>query len=127
MGLDSGLYENRSPYGQNEHTKPTKLSANTVDQEQTSQGCEDSDIQQLINKSVRLSPRSLPSLLLWDSVGLDLYEKITQSPDYYLTRVEADVIRINIDTIVQSIGVDGVILELGSGYADINAIGGVDL
>jgi hypothetical protein len=123
MGLDSGLYEKNSPYGQKEHTKPTKLSADATLQEQVpqptwaaSQGCENSEIQQLISQKLRLSPRSLPSLLLWDSLGLDLYDKITQSPDYYLTRVEADVIRVNVDAIVQSIGVDEVILELGSGY-----------
>jgi uncharacterized SAM-dependent methyltransferase len=119
MGLDSGLSESRNHYGSREHQRPAKSSADDIFQEQTSTEARDSDnndIQQLINQGLRSSPRSLPSLLLWDSVGLELYEKITESPDYYLTRVEADVIRNNVDAIVQSIGPNGVILELGSGY-----------
>lgn len=119
MGLDSGLSESRSHYGQREPDRPAKPSADDLFQEQTSAGTrnfDNKDIQQLISQGLGSSPRSLPSLLLWDSVGLDLYEKITESPDYYLTRVEADVIRNNVDAIVQSIGANGVILELGSGY-----------
>lgn len=119
MGLDSGLNESRSHYRQRENERPVKSSTDNTFQEQTSAETRSSDndeIQQLISQGLRSSPRSLPSLLLWDSVGLDLYEKITESPDYYLTRVEADVIRNNVDAIVQSVGANGVILELGSGY-----------
>lgn len=119
MGLDSGLNERRNHYGQRGHDRPVKSSADDIFQEQTSaetQSSNNGEIQQLIGQGLRSTPRSLPSLLLWDSVGLDLYEEITDSPDYYLTRVEADVIRNNVDAIVQSIGVNGVILELGSGY-----------
>lgn len=119
MGLDSGLSESRSNCGQRERERHVKSSAGDIFHDQTSAGTQNSDdngIQQLINQGLTSSPRSLPSLLLWDSVGLGLYEKITESPDYYLTRVEADVIRNNVDAIVQSIGANGVILELGSGY-----------
>ncbi|KAL6892171.1 histidine-specific methyltransferase [Trichoderma evansii] len=118
MELDSGLSENRNLSGQMEHDRPVKPSSNDILQEKTSaeiQGSDNSGIQQLISQGLRSTPRSLPSLLLWDSIGLDLYEKITESPDYYLTRIEADVIRNNVDAIVQSIGANGVILELGSG------------
>lgn len=119
MGLDSGLSETQNRYGQREQDRPVKPSNDDILQEKTSaetQSSDNSEIQQLISHGLRSTPRSLPSLLLWDSVGLDLYEKITESPDYYLTRIEADVIRNNVDAIVQSIGANGVILELGSGY-----------
>jgi uncharacterized SAM-dependent methyltransferase len=119
MGLDSGLSQRRGHYGQREHERPVKSSTDEIFEEQTSDETRSSDndeIQQLISQGLRSSPRSLPSLLLWDSVGLNLYEKITESPDYYLTRVEADVIRNNVDAIVQSVGANGVVLELGSGY-----------
>ncbi|KAM0476510.1 hypothetical protein ACHAPX_006425 [Trichoderma viride] len=118
MGLDSGLSQRRGHYGQREHERPVKSSTDEIFEEQTSDETRSSDndeIQQLISQGLRSSPRSLPSLLLWDSVGLNLYEKITESPDYYLTRVEADVIRNNVDAIVQSVGANGVVLELGSG------------
>ncbi|KAE9366527.1 hypothetical protein N431DRAFT_471576 [Stipitochalara longipes BDJ] len=78
-------------------------------------GRRDNGTLQLIGQSLASSPRSLPSLLLWDSVGLQLYDNITLSSDYYLNRVEADIIRTNIDGIVRAIGTDGIILELGSG------------
>jgi uncharacterized SAM-dependent methyltransferase len=61
------------------------------------------------------NPRSLPSTLLWDDVGLDIYEQITQSPDYYLTRAESEIIRDNVQAIVAAIGANGIILEMGSG------------
>ncbi|EHK46016.1 uncharacterized protein TrAtP1_013106 [Trichoderma atroviride] len=118
MGLDSGSKDGRNHYRQREPNRPAKPSSNDIFEEEVSAetGSSDNiDILQLISQGLKSSPRSLPSLLLWDAVGLNLYEKITESPDYYLTRVEADVIRNNVDAIVQSIGANGVILELGSG------------
>ncbi|KAL7925643.1 histidine-specific methyltransferase [Trichoderma austrokoningii] len=118
MGLDSALSESRNHYGQRDPNRPIKSSSDGILQDKAAAetwSSDNSGVQQLISQGLRSSPRTLPSLLLWDSVGLDLYEKITESPDYYLTSVEADVIRNNIDAIVQSIGANGVILELGSG------------
>ncbi|KAK1242903.1 LOW QUALITY PROTEIN: hypothetical protein MKX08_005715 [Trichoderma sp. CBMAI-0020] len=118
MVLDNGSSESRNYYGQREPQRPAKPSSDDIFEEEVSVGTGISDnsyILQLISQGLKSSPRSLPSLLLWDSVGLDLYEKITESPEYYLTRVEADVIRNNVDAIVQLIGANGVILELGSG------------
>ncbi|KAI0836045.1 histidine-specific methyltransferase [Hypoxylon sp. FL0890] len=70
---------------------------------------------ELILEGLRSSPRYLPSVLLWDEVGLNIYSKIMRSEDYYLTRVEAELLRIHVEDIVESIGDGGVIIELGSG------------
>jgi uncharacterized SAM-dependent methyltransferase len=50
---------------------------------------------------------------------LQLFERLMGSKDYYPARTEAEIIRLNVDSIVDKIGPNGVILELGSGYFPI--------
>jgi len=69
----------------------------------------------LILEGLKSSPRFLPSLLLWDAKGIQVYEGIMRSRDYYLTRIEAELIRLHVDSIVDKICSNSVILELGSG------------
>ncbi|KAI1136538.1 histidine-specific methyltransferase [Hypoxylon sp. FL0543] len=78
-------------------------------------GGNDSRTTELILEGLRSSPRYLPSVLLWDEVGLNIYSKIMRSEDYYLTRVETEILQVHVDAIVESIGDGGVIIELGSG------------
>ncbi|ESZ94290.1 hypothetical protein SBOR_5326 [Sclerotinia borealis F-4128] len=73
------------------------------------------DLAPIIVAGLRSTPRSFPSLLLWDEYGLSVYEKITNSKDYYPSRVEAEVLRDNVDSIISTIAPNSVILELGSG------------
>ncbi|KAJ2244410.1 hypothetical protein GGI13_006229, partial [Coemansia sp. RSA 455] len=47
--------------------------------------------------------RTLPTLLLYDNAGLDLFDRITYLPEYYLTDCEIDVLRTHIDGIVAQI------------------------
>lgn len=70
----------------------------------------------LIVEGLKSSPRFFPSLLLWDAKGVQLYERIMCPKDYYLTQTEAELIRLNVDSIVDQIRPNSVILELGSGY-----------
>jgi uncharacterized SAM-dependent methyltransferase len=70
----------------------------------------------LIIEGLKSSPKFFPSLLLWDDRGLAIYERIMKSRDYYLTHAEAQLIRLNADSIVETIPSGSVILELGSGY-----------
>jgi L-histidine N-alpha-methyltransferase len=44
--------------------------------------------------------KSLPSWLLYDAAGSALFEQITQLPEYYLTRAEAEILRSRGDEIV---------------------------
>ncbi|RYP89857.1 hypothetical protein DL770_004009 [Monosporascus sp. CRB-9-2] len=69
----------------------------------------------LIIEGLKFSPRFFPSLLLWDAKGIQIYERIMCSKDYYLTYTEAELIRLNADSIVDKICSNSVILELGSG------------
>ncbi|KAJ2020821.1 hypothetical protein GGI03_002526 [Coemansia sp. RSA 2337] len=59
--------------------------------------------------------RTLPTLLLYDNTGLDLFDRITYLPEYYLTDCEIDVLRTNIDGIVAQIPDDSDVIELGCG------------
>jgi len=58
--------------------------------------------------------KSLPSRYLYDEVGSELFERITELPEYYPTRVEASILSQHAAEITDGID-DGVLVELGSG------------
>lgn len=58
----------------------------------------------------RLSPK-----YFYDSQGSELFEAITELPEYYLTRAEAEIFGRHLDEIVEALGVADVIIEPGSG------------
>ncbi|KAK3318271.1 C-type lectin protein [Apodospora peruviana] len=60
-------------------------------------------------------PRKLPTLLLYDERGLQLFERITYLDEYYLTSDEIDVLRSSAADIAKSIPAGAMIIELGSG------------
>ncbi|KAL8980529.1 MAG: hypothetical protein Q9205_004413 [Flavoplaca limonia] len=59
--------------------------------------------------------KRMPTLLLYDERGLQLFEDITYLDEYYLTSAEIDVLENCVATIVDSIPDNCLILELGSG------------
>ena len=60
--------------------------------------------------------RSLPTMLLYDSEGLKLFEKITYVDEYYLTNAEIEVLEKHSRRLVEKIPSNAQLLELGSGY-----------
>ena len=46
-------------------------------------------------------PKTLPPHLFYDDAGSLLYERITELPEYYLTRAEAAILRTHSDRIVE--------------------------
>ncbi|GFO54426.1 hypothetical protein GMSM_14330 [Geomonas sp. Red276] len=62
------------------------------------------------------APRRLESRLLYDSQGSALFERITQQPEYYLTRTETSILATHGGRIRESAGPVNLI-ELGSGNA----------
>ncbi|KAI0111967.1 C-type lectin protein [Daldinia grandis] len=60
-------------------------------------------------------PRKLPTLLLYDEKGLQLFEEITYLEEYYLTNYEIQVLRRSATAIAKSIPSGSLVLELGSG------------
>jgi uncharacterized SAM-dependent methyltransferase len=59
--------------------------------------------------------KSLPTLLLYDEVGLRLFEDITYLDEYYLTEAEIEVLKTHAGKIAKRIPDGSIVLELGSG------------
>lgn len=66
--------------------------------------------------SLRETPPRVPAYLGYDEIGSRLFESITELPDYYLTRVEHELLRRHAEEIAEQIRC-GRIAELGSGSA----------
>ncbi|CAJ2513787.1 Uu.00g019060.m01.CDS01 [Anthostomella pinea] len=60
-------------------------------------------------------PRKLPTLLLYDEKGLQLFEEITYLEEYYLTNYEIQVLRRSAAAIIRGIPSGCMFIELGSG------------
>ncbi|WP_214366942.1 L-histidine N(alpha)-methyltransferase [Pseudonocardia sp. H11422] len=65
---------------------------------------------------LRESPPRVPPRFGYDAAGSELFEQITELPDYYLTRVEYGLLERHREEIADRIG-HGRIAELGSGSA----------
>ncbi|KAJ1664739.1 hypothetical protein IW140_002987 [Coemansia sp. RSA 1813] len=59
--------------------------------------------------------RTLPTILLYDDLGLELFDRITYLPEYYLTTSEIDILETKIQEIVAEIPNDSDVIELGCG------------
>ena len=59
--------------------------------------------------------RSLPTILLYDSKGLKLFEEITYLDEYYLTNAEIEALETHAKDIAERIPNDAQLLEVGSG------------
>lgn len=60
--------------------------------------------------------KRMPTLLLYDEAGLQLFEDITYLEEYYLTNAEIDVLKKHGDQIARRIQPGSLVVELGSGY-----------
>ncbi|KAK8051383.1 hypothetical protein PG993_002768, partial [Apiospora rasikravindrae] len=60
-------------------------------------------------------PRKLPTLLVYDEKGLQLFEQITYLEEYYLTNYEIQVLRRSAAAVAKSIPSGSMVVELGSG------------
>ncbi|MDX8376415.1 MAG: L-histidine N(alpha)-methyltransferase [Mariprofundales bacterium] len=70
-----------------------------------------------IRTGLTSTPKCLPVKHLYDAVGSELFEKITQDKDYYLTRAEEAILAEFSPEIVQQLESNTALVELGSGSA----------
>jgi len=57
----------------------------------------------------------LPFVYFYDHIGSQLFEKICELPEYYLTRTETNILLTNAEDIVSKFSKGTVLVELGSG------------
>lgn len=62
-------------------------------------------------------PKRLPPKLFYDAQGSRLFEKITELPEYYLTRTERAIFQEHAGSIVEQAGSNLTLIELGAGSA----------
>jgi L-histidine N-alpha-methyltransferase len=72
-------------------------------------------------KGLTASPKYIPSKWLFDSKGSELWEKITQLPEYYPFRTERDILQTVAHEIAATTRASSII-ELGSGSANKTTI-----
>jgi dimethylhistidine N-methyltransferase len=61
------------------------------------------------------TPKRLPPKLFYDRAGSNLFEAITELPEYYPTRTEIGILRAHGDEMAKVLGPGQVLVELGSG------------
>lgn len=64
---------------------------------------------------LRSSPKELPSKYFYDDAGSRLFEEITRLDEYYVTRVEMQILRRHAGEIAASLGPDVRLIEPGAG------------
>jgi len=60
-------------------------------------------------------PKRLPSKYFYDAYGSRLFEEITRQPEYYLTRVEQELLDACMPEIAATVGAGAHVVEYGSG------------
>lgn len=61
------------------------------------------------------SPRTLPCKFFYDERGADLFLKICELPEYYITRTETELLRRHASDISESIGANAAVIGFGTG------------
>jgi dimethylhistidine N-methyltransferase len=61
------------------------------------------------------TPKSLPSKYFYDRRGSELFDRITELPEYYPTRTEMAILQDNLEAIAGEIGAGTALIEYGSG------------
>jgi dimethylhistidine N-methyltransferase len=72
---------------------------------------------QELDAGLTAAQKSLPTKLLYDAAGSTLFEKITELPEYYLTRTELGILVDRSAEIAEATGVPVTVVELGAGTA----------
>ncbi|MGV3615562.1 MAG: L-histidine N(alpha)-methyltransferase [Fimbriimonas sp.] len=69
----------------------------------------------LVAEGLAKTPKSLPTRFLYDQAGSELFERITELPEYYPTRTERAILEAHAGEIVAAAGPNVAMVEFGSG------------
>jgi dimethylhistidine N-methyltransferase len=64
---------------------------------------------------LRRPQKSIPPKLLYDERGSELFERICELDEYYLTRTELAIMEAHVKEMAERVGPDGLLIEYGSG------------
>jgi dimethylhistidine N-methyltransferase len=73
------------------------------------------DLRAVVLAGLRRTPKALPPKLFYDQTGSELFERITELPEYYPSRTEIAVLEARGPEIARIAGDDCVLIEYGSG------------
>lgn len=76
----------------------------------------------VVREGLSATPKRLPCWLLYDRIGSELFEQITELPEYYLTRTERCIFEMYAREILQQAGPSLTLVELGAGTASKTCI-----
>ena len=76
------------------------------------------DLRAELIRGLAQRPRSIPPKFFYDRRGSELFDAICRLPEYYLTRVEIEILKTRAREIARLIGPGAVLIELGSGAAE---------
>ncbi len=68
-----------------------------------------------VKKGLTSEFKYLSFVYFYDHIGSQLFEKICELPEYYLTRTETDILETNVNDIASKFSENTVLVELGSG------------
>jgi L-histidine N-alpha-methyltransferase len=75
------------------------------------------DIAADVIQGLTSSPKRLAPRLFYDTRGSELFDRITELPEYYLTRTERQILSQHADEIIAEAGLGLSLIELGAGSA----------
>lgn len=77
-----------------------------------------SDFLREVIRGLSASPRVIPPKFFYDEEGSRLFDRICETPEYYLTRTENAILRARAGEIAERVGADCVLVEPGSGSCE---------
>jgi len=73
------------------------------------------DIKEEVLKGLSCQPKAIPPKFFYDEYGSQLFDQITELPEYYPTRAEIGIIKEDGEEMVSLLGNECLLVELGSG------------
>ena len=73
------------------------------------------DFEREVLAGLKERPRRIPPKFFYDERGSKLFDAITETPEYYVTRAEIEILKSRADEIARLVGTGGLLLEPGGG------------
>ena len=77
-----------------------------------------SDFKREVLEGLTRIPKSIPPKFFYDKEGSVLFDRITELPEYYLTRSEIEILNRYGEEIISQIGQESLLIEYGSGSSN---------